>query len=296
MNSIAKNIELQTLSNLFTQDKIEVDVLRLDKFHPIVSGNKWFKLQYYLQEATILQHNTIATFGGAFSNHIVATAFACKQNNFKSIGIIRGEEPKQLSHTLLAAKEYGMQLFFVDRSFYKTKQLPPAIQQQNLYTIPEGGYGNHGAKGSATILQQIDYSKYTHIICACGTGTTLAGLVETALPHQKIIGINALKGYENIVNDVKIILNESIANKAFQINNNYHFGGYAKYNDTLIKFMNELWQTQQLPTDFVYTAKLFYAVKDMINKNEFEENSKILVIHSGGLQGNYSLPNKTLLF
>jgi len=295
MNSFANNVKIQNLSNLFTQDKVQAFVLRLDKFNPIISGNKWFKSRYYLEDAKLKRSDTIVTFGGAYSNHIVATSFACKENNLKSIGIIRGEEPQQLSHTLQAAKAFGMELLFVERSVYKTKQIPNIYQNTATYIIPEGGYGKLGCQGSATIYKDFDLSKYDHIICASGTGTTIAGLIESSLPHQKIAGINVLKGYENIVNDIKVLLSNA-EEKRFTIDNNYHFGGYAKHNEALISFMNNLWLQEQLPTDFVYTAKLFYAVKDMIAKNKFEANAKLLIIHSGGLQGNLSLPNKTLLF
>ena len=291
-----KTPRIQTLQSFSVNKNIEIDVLRLDEIHPIVSGNKWYKLKYYLQDAIEKKCSTIITFGGAFSNHIVATAFACKANNLKSIGIIRGEEPKQLSPTLIAAKSYGMELHFVERSFYKTKQIPANINQNNDYIIAEGGYGKLGSKGVTSIFENMNIEKYTHIICACGTGTTLAGIVAAASPYQKIIGINALKGYEKIDEDIKQILPENFVNNAFEINNNYHFNGYAKYNATLINFMNELWQIENLPTDFVYTGKLFYAIKDMIAKNYFEENSKLIVVHSGGLQGNKSLANGMLMF
>jgi 1-aminocyclopropane-1-carboxylate deaminase len=167
------------------------------------------------------------------------------------------------------------------------------FNDNNAYIISEGGFGILGAKGAGDILSVVDTSNYTHIICACGTGTMLAGIVEIAMPRQQVIGINVLKGYENIKEDVKKILT---TNKDFVVLNEYHFGGYAKHPISLTTWMNELWQKENLPTDIVYTAKLLFAVDDLINKNYFDLNSKVLVIHSGGLQGNSSLEKGTLLW
>jgi 1-aminocyclopropane-1-carboxylate deaminase len=270
--------------------------LRLDKIHPIVSGNKWFKLKYYLQEAIAQQKNTVATFGGAFSNHIVAAAFACKAMNLKSVGIIRGEQPKQLSSTLQAAKEYGMELHFVSRADFLAKANLAIQFDSNFYWISEGGYGTMGMQGATDILLQYNQEKFTHIIASCGTGTMLAGLVNAAMPHQKVLGICALKGYENIHHSIQQILpaNKQLSN--FSILHNYHFGGYAKHPSPLIDWMNELWQAEQLPTDIVYTSKLMYAVKELCKSQHFLSTDKVLIIHSGGLQGNLSLPKNTLRF
>ena len=278
----------------FNTNNVWVDVLRLDTIHPIVSGNKWYKLQYYLQDAITKKCSTIVTFGGAYSNHIIATAYACKEFNLKSIGIIRGEKAPTLSHTLQQAKKYEMELHFVSREEFKHKnEIASKLSNDRQYIISEGGYGVLGATGAASILKAVDTISYTHIICACGTGTMLAGIIKSAQAHQTIIGINALKGYELVVNDINSISN---TNKDFIVMNNYHFGGYGKHPKDLISWMNTLWQTEQLPTDIVYTAKLFFGTKDLIETNYFSADSKILIIHSGGLQGNLSLPKGTLLF
>ena len=185
-------IDIQTLhpiSILNTKDSILLNVLRLDKLHTIVSGNKWFKLQYYLQDAVKNNINTIATFGGAYSNHIAATAFACKEYNLKSVGIIRGDE-SQTSHTIKFAQECGMELLFVSRENFRNKDaVKEKYKPNNWYWINEGGYGIMGSQGAANIMQYIPQNT-THIIAAIGTGTTFAGLIKAALPHQKIIGIN----------------------------------------------------------------------------------------------------------
>jgi len=295
MLSISKDIDIQKMqSHLFCQ--IDVQVLRLDKIHPIVSGNKWFKLKYYLQEAIIQQKNTVATFGGAFSNHIVATAFACKSVGLNSIGIIRGEEPKHLSSTLQAAKEYGMEFHFVSRANFIEKENLKTQFEPNFYWVSEGGYGLLGMQGASEILQEYNDDSFTHIIASCGTGTMLAGLVNTAMPHQKVLGICALKGYENIHHSIQQILPANKQLPDFSILHNYHFGGYAKHPSPLIEWMNALWQAEQLPTDIVYTSKLMYAVKELCKNQYFSSTDKVLIIHSGGLQGNLSLPKHTLRF
>lgn len=278
-----------------TNKNITLHVLRLDVLHPVVSGNKWFKLQYYLQDATAKNYTAIATFGGAYSNHILATAYACKQQGFNCIGIIRGEEAKVLSHTLVQAKSLGMELQFVTREAYKNKE---AIQHQapNIYWIGEGGYGALGMQGATDIVKLVpDLDQYTHIICAIGTGTTLAGIVAAAT-HQKVIGISVMKGNSELHQHIASLLNEDDKLKNWEIDHNYHFGGYAKYNNALLQYMREVWHQYQLPTDFVYTAKAMFATEHLIKQELISRQSAILLIHTGGLQGNASLPAGTLPF
>jgi len=275
---------------------VHLDVLRLDAIHPVVSGNKWFKLKYYLAEALSSNANAIGSFGGAYSNHIVAVAFACKTADVKSIGIIRGEEPPVLSDTLEDAKKYGMELHFVNRASYRDTAI---IKQhfENVYWIDEGGYGINGAKGAADILLHAGNSGiYSHIVCAVGTGTMMAGIIQSAQPHQTVIGISTMKENFSLHEKVSNLLDDNHKNKKYKILHDYHFGGYAKHPPELIQFMNEIWQQHQLPADIVYTAKTFYAVKQMIISNTISAGSNVLMIHSGGLQGNRSLPDRTLLF
>jgi len=278
------------------EHQVQLDVLRLDEVHPVVSGNKWYKLHFYLQEAIAQNVDTIATFGGAYSNHIVAAAYACNAVGLKSIGIIRGEEPATYSHTLLQAKAHGMQLHFVSRESYKQKEALQ-ILYPTAYWINEGGYGEKGVAGAALILQQLSHvEEYTHITCAAGTGTTLAGIVSCALPHQTIIGISALKGYLSLENEVKKWLPSSVLQQPFTIAHHFHFGGYARCNAALLKYMNDVWQAHHLPTDFVYTAKALYGTEMMIRQKIIPPGSRVLMVHTGGLQGNLSLPAGTLAF
>lgn len=273
-----------------------IDVLRLDVIHPVVSGNKWFKLKYNLKAAIAAKKDAIATFGGAYSNHIVAAAYACKDAGINSIGVIRGEKSTNLSPTLLMATSLGMHLIFVNRDAYKQKTALIEQLDNNYYWVNEGGFNDEGMKGASEILQVVDTTSYTHIICACGTGTMMAGLVNAALPHQQVIGISALKAHDGLADDIKNLLPDNAAEKQFHLFHNYHFGGYAKHPSILIDWMKELWLAENLPTDIVYTSKLLYAVKDLCNTNFFMKKSKILIIHSGGLQGNNSLPIHTLPF
>jgi 1-aminocyclopropane-1-carboxylate deaminase len=284
------NISLEAItidsppSLVFADKGISMSVLRLDKIHPLVSGNKWFKLKYYIEDAIRQGKKNIITFGGAYSNHIIATAAACHIYGLSSTGIIRGEETTALSPTLQQARELGMQLVFVSREQYSRKEIP-APYNSNDYLVQEGGYGIPGAKGAADIGSYIDPS-FTHIACAVGTGTMMAGLINASLPSQSVIGISSMKNNTALEEAVHTLLKEE---KTFRIFHDYHFGGYAKHNKQLLQFMNEFYSKTGIPTDFVYTAKLFYGVTDLIHKNFFPAGSKILLVHSGGLQGNRGL-------
>jgi 1-aminocyclopropane-1-carboxylate deaminase len=283
----------KVLMPLFADKDVEVSVMRLDKIHPVISGNKWFKLWFYLEEAKQQKKKTIVTFGGAYSNHIVATAAACNLNGFKSVGIIRGEKAANLSFSLLQAEEMGMKFFFITREDYKKKRIPEQLQSIGYYLINEGGFGSKGVEGAVTILDHCKKNNFTHYCCAVGTGTMMAGLIRAALPGQKVIGISVMKNNFELEENVRSLLNEEIN---FQIIHEYPFGGYAKYKPALFDFMNDFFRQTKIPSDFVYTGKLFYAVNDLIGKNFFPAGSKLLVIHSGGLQGNASLNKAMLIF
>ncbi len=276
-----------------------VDVLRLDLIHPVISGNKWFKLKEYLAEARLQDKKILLTFGGAYSNHIVATAAIAALNGLKSIGIIRGEKPAILSHTLQNAINYGMEVYFVSRENYRNRIVPKHVFNQysenDTYIIDEGGYGEQGVRGAKEILKQVDTSSYSHIIDAVGTGTTISGLIQSSNPDQCITGISIFKNNYALQGAIEKFLSAEDKARMVLIHD-YHFGGYAKYTKQLINFMNEWYNLTGIPSDFVYTAKLFFAVKDLLEKNYFPHKAKILIIHSGGLQGNQSLPNGTLIF
>ena len=284
----------------FSSSTIEASMLRLDKLHPIVSGNKWFKLRYYIEEAISQSCSTIASFGGPYSNHLVALAYVAKENNVKSIGYVRASKEDTVTPSLQEAQAYGMQLEFIGRTNFqeikndllKTNQ-HGSIDNNSTYFIDEGGYGSIGAKGAATILNE-HCKDYTTIIAAVGTGTMLAGLINAAEAHQEITGIPVLKNENTIEGEIKALLINKAA--SFSLLHNFHQGGYAKTNPALFDFMNQLWTLEKIPTDIVYTGKLLMAVDSLLKENYFKAGSKILVIHSGGLQGNRSLPLGTLLY
>ncbi|HEX2608769.1 MAG TPA: pyridoxal-phosphate dependent enzyme [Flavisolibacter sp.] len=273
-----------------------IDVLRLDRIDPVISGNKWFKLKGYLAQAFATGKKGILTFGGAYSNHLLATASACNRAGLKSIGIIRGERPAVLSPTLQQAQSYGMQIHFISRAEYAEKKLPAAlIEDADYLRVPEGGYGVPGMEGAKDILAGTNRESYTHILAAIGTGTMLAGLAAAALPNQEVWGVNVLKNHRSHREDINELL-KGEEHAPFQIIESYHFGGYAKHTAELIRFMNDWYRQTGIPSDFVYTGKLFFAVADLLATQQLPGNSRLLVVHSGGLQGNASLPQGTLIF
>lgn len=286
---------VQPLSS-FYKSHTTVHVLRLDLIHPVISGNKWFKLKYYLQDALRKGAGTLVTFGGAYSNHIVAAAAASQLHGLKSIGIIRGEKPALLSPTLLDAASYGMELEFISREDYRERRLPQHVAaRQDTYLINEGGYGIMGAEGAATILSEARGENHTHILAATGTGTMLAGLALAAGAGQGVTGIPVLKNFASLGDEINALL-PGEKKGSFRLLDGFHFGGYAKHNAELIRFMNRWYETTGIPTDLVYTGKLFFALERLVLQGYFPEESRVLVIHSGGLQGNRSLPKGTLIF
>jgi 1-aminocyclopropane-1-carboxylate deaminase len=267
-------------------------IKREDKIHPLVSGNKFRKLKYNLQEASSQQKKTLLTFGGAYSNHILATAVAGNLKNFQTIGIIRGDElgidiSKTLANntTLRTAFEHGMKLEFISRESYRSKTTTSFlknIQEKygDFYLIPEGGTNNLAIKGCEEILTKEDHQ--FDYICSCvGTGGTIAGIINSAQKLQKILGFPALKG-GFLKNEIQQYSNTQ---DNWQLIHDYHFGGYGKYTDELIHFINKFKTATKIPLDPIYTGKMMFGVLDMIKKNRFSNGSKILIIHSGGLQG-----------
>lgn len=279
---------------------ISVQIKREDLIHPFVSGNKFRKLKYNLLQAKTENHDTLLTFGGAFSNHIAAVAFAGKEKGFKTIGIIRGDELEgkvDENPTLSFAQNCGMQLEFISREEYRLKSEVSFIEnlKQNFgsfYLIPEGGTNDLAIKGCQEILTPED-ADFDYICCSIGTGGTISGIINSALPHQKVLGFPALKGdflKEEICNFVQ--------NENWELLTDYHFGGYGKVNEELIQFINQFYTENQIPLDPIYTGKMVFGVIDLIQKNYFPAESKILLIHTGGIQGiqgmNMKLKNKQL--
>ena len=278
---------------------IELFIKREDKLHPIISGNKYRKLKYNIEEAKKANQTTLLTFGGAFSNHILAVAGAGAEFGFKTIGVIRGEELEskiQENPTLAKAQELGMQFYFVSRTAYRDKEELFFISHLhekygNFYLVPEGGTNNLAIKGCEEILTDADKEYFTHITCAVGTGGTISGLINSSTEKQQIIGFSSLKGAF-----LSEVIRNFVSKTNWSINDNYHFGGYGKVTDELIQFLNSFYSQTAIPLDPVYTGKMVFGVLDLIEKEYFPENSKILMIHTGGLQGikgmNFALKNK----
>lgn len=266
---------------------VQLAVKREDLLHPVISGNKFRKLKYNLEEARKNGHDALLTFGGAFSNHVLAVACAGKENGFRTIGIIRGEELEgkwESNPTLQAARAYGMEFSFVNREDYRNRYDPKwqadlASAYGGAYVIPEGGSNMLGVKGCREILQKGDGS-FDIIACAVGTGATLAGLAESCLPHQQIFGVAALKG-EFLEGDIR----NFTSRENWTLETAYHFGGYAKSPERLIDFVNAFKKNTGIQLDPIYTGKLFFGIFDWISKGKFPKGSAILVIHTGGLQG-----------
>ncbi len=269
---------------------IEVYVKREDVLHSEISGNKFRKLKYNLEKAKRLGYAKLLTFGGAYSNHIAAVAAAGRDFGFETIGVIRGEEllEKYLENpTLKKASENGMQFNFVTRTQYREKNNADFLadlkeKYGDFYLIPEGGTNDLAVKGCEEILTLED-KMFDIICCAVGTGGTISGIINSLQPHQKAIGFPALKG-DFLQEDIK----KYTKNDQWNLVTNYHFGGYAKTTDELTNFIQNFEKNTSVNLEPIYTGKLFFGVIDSISKGYFKSDSKILIIHTGGLQGNLS--------
>jgi 1-aminocyclopropane-1-carboxylate deaminase len=279
---------------------VKVFIRREDLIHPFVSGNKFRKLKYNLLQAKKEKHHTLLTFGGAYSNHIAATAFAGKEDGFQTIGVIRGEELESKINenpTLQFAQDCGMKFEFVSRDAYRLKDTANFIEKLrekygSFYLVPEGGTNEFAVNGCEEILTKTD-EDYDFICCAVGTGGTISGLINSSFEGQKVLGFPALKG-DFLQKDIR-----NFAKKDnFSLINEYHFGGYGKVTSELIEFINSFYKNNKIPLDPIYTGKMVFGVIDLIQKNYFPKNAKILLIHTGGLQGvagmNIQLKNKKL--
>lgn len=263
-----------------------LDIRREDMLHSEISGNKFRKLKYNILEAQKSGKDCLLTFGGAFSNHIAATAAAGKEFGLKTIGVIRGEElaNKPLNSTLAFAASCGMQLHFVSREDYRLKENSEFIESLKLkfgdfYLLPEGGTNALAVKGCSEILKKSDFG-YDYICVAVGTGGTLAGLVNSSEEHQKLIGFSVLKG-----NFQKDDIQKYTSKTNYEITDSYCFGGYGKIDSELIRFINRFREITDIQLDPIYTGKMMYGILDLLKRKYFNKNSRILAVHSGGLQG-----------
>lgn len=274
--NISNSVECDEISNVFG---VQLCIARFDKVHPYISGNKFYKLYYFMQEA--MKHNCeeIVTYGGAYSNHLIATAAACKEKDLSSKGIVRGEEPTVLSPVLKLCRQHGMQLEFLSREAFTREKLTFGIKGKSFF-IPEGGYHPLGAKGAALMLNGIAHHSYTHLITAVGTATTLAGLLES---DTEVIAVPVIKNMTDIPERVDYL---NPTHKDFNIWEEYHFNGYAKFTPELFAFMDDFKKQHNIELDKVYTAKMMFGVIDKIKQGYFPKSSRVLCLHTGGLTGN----------
>ena len=290
-------------------------VLRLDLMHPWVNGNKWFKLKYNLLEAKEKNFTTLLTFGGAYSNHIYATAAAGNLFGLRTIGVIRGEERLPLNPTLSFAVQQGMQLAYLNREMYRQRNTP-ALQEYlrqrfgKMFIIPEGGSNLNGVRGCTEIIDRAmptaGYAyAFDHICVACGTATTLAGIALSLDEGQRAIAFPVLKNGAFLAQEIKSLLTNYLASglplphtspASWELVGDYHFGGYAKVKDELLLFSQQFREQHGVPLDYVYTAKMFYGVMDLLKQGFFNKGDSLLLVHTGGLQGNVGMEERLQRF
>ena len=275
---------------LFEQKQVKVFMKREDMNHPVVSGNKWRKLKYNLEAARVEGYSTLLTFGGAYSNHIYAVAGAGQALGFKTIGIIRGEEIIPLNPTLSAARAMGMSLHYMDRSTYRLKNTTEIIESLqarfgDFYLIPEGGTNPLAIKGAGEMVTELE-DPYDYYCLAVGTGGTIAGVISALSGQKQVIGFSALKG-DFLQNEVKQLLLDfnGSHHDNWLIDSNYHFGGYAKIKPELLDFMQSFELRHSILLEPIYTAKALFGLYHLIQTDHFPKGSRILFIHTGGLQG-----------
>ncbi len=284
------------------QLNIRLAIRRLDKIHPEIQGNKWYKLKYNMEYALSRNHRLILTFGGAYSNHIHATAAAAKAMGLKSVGVIRGEESLPLNPTLRDAQAAGMKLHYLSRGAYREKSSPDLLHRLkkaygDFYLIPEGGTNALAIEGTKGILKKEDTS-YDFICTSVGTGGTMMGLLATAHSSQTVLGFSSLKG-DFMNQEIQLLLERFAIDPmcGYQLISDYHFGGYGKYRPELIHFIHAFKQKTGIPLDPIYTGKMMFGLFDLIKKGHIPEGSEILALHTGGLQGirGFNLRNGTNL-
>jgi len=272
---------------VFDKAGVRVLVKREDLNHPYVSGNKWWKLKYNLEEASRQGKETLLTFGGAYSNHIYATAAAAHELGFKSIALIRGEETQPLNSTLRFAKERGTKIYYVTREAYRAKSASEFVQQLHkrfgdFYMIPEGGTNDLAVKGVEEFAHSLG-NDFDYLCCAMGTGGTLAGLIRGLENAKEVLGFPVLKGGAFLKEGAEKLI--GINYTSWKVYPEYHFGGYAKTTPELLEFISSYERMHNHMLDQVYTGKMFYGVYDLMHQNYFRRGTTILLLHTGGLQG-----------
>lgn len=290
-NLIIEDTPLEKINDTVLDENNVVLFIKRDELnHKDISGNKWRKLKYNIAELKAKNIDTVLTFGGAYSNHIAATSAAGKEFGFKTIGVIRGEEYPELNPTLRFATDCGMRLHYMDRTTYRKKESDEVInllkqKYGKFFLVPQGGANIQGVKGCMEIVDDAMIG-FDYLCCACGTGTTLTGIITQLKPHQIALGFPALKNGKFLEKDINNFLVQlNISNKNWQLILDYHFGGFAKYNNNLIDFIIRFKELHNVQLDPLYTGKVVFGIYDLAKNGFFRKNSKICVIHTGGIQG-----------
>ena len=281
-------------SNLLVEKEVTILIKRIDLNHNYISGNKLYKLKNNITEAKKKGYKKILTFGGAYSNHIVATAYLGKKEGFNTIGIIRGEKNLPLNASLQNAYDNEMNLKYINRRDYRLKDTDSFINKLkcefgNFYLIPEGGTNFLGVKGASEILS--NDNNYNYVCCPVGTGGTIAGIINSSNINQIILGFSALKNTIDVKRNIKLYTKK----QNWKLFSRYSCGGYAKISKKLIKFINEFNINYGVPLDVIYTGKMMMGLFDMVERDFFKPKSKILVVHTGGLQGNKGMNQRLKL-
>jgi 1-aminocyclopropane-1-carboxylate deaminase len=286
-HTLAKSVLTKIDDPFLENHQVNLWIKRDDLLHSVISGNKWRKLKYNLNHALSLGADTIISMGGAYSNHLHALAYTGKMLGLKTVGFIRGERSTSLTPALQDMENWGMELRFVSRSDYrqcrnyKRWQDLPGIKLYQ-YWLPEGGANNQALKGIAELADEIDIP-YDTLCVACGTGATLAGLINAVPGQQSVLGFAALKNADFLRTDVQSMLPGEFHN--WEIFLDYHFGGFAKLKPELALFMSDFEQKTSIPLEPVYTGKMLYGIYDLIAKGCFKPGQRIIALHTGGLQG-----------
>ena len=298
MDIIDENrVIIQPLNEEWYQHRVAgMDMLRLDLLHPVVSGNKWYKLRLNIKHALEGGFKTIVTFGGGFSNHLVATAYAARIFGIKAIGIVRGKYD-MLTPSLIQCKDAGMELIFVSQEDYNNKHEPEWAKKMvahfdEIFIVPEGGANEWGRAGAGLINRFIK-NTHTHVAVSVGSGTTLIGLRNKINERQQILGFAPMKQGLYLKEYISEHIQKDM-NRNWQLFDQWHCGGFGKWNDDLLGFMNDFYAVNNIPLDIAYTSKMMYGIKDMLQSGFFAKEDKILCIHTGGLQGNASVKDKLI--
>lgn len=287
-----ENIYIHNLAN-FDKNKarnIEVSMLRLDLIHPIISGNKWFKLKYNIEMLFKTNKKGLLSFGGAYSNHLIACACAAAHYGIPSVGIVRGDEHAITSNLVLQqCTNYGMRLIFEKRANYDLKDTKPYIdllqnQYKDYFIVPEGGNNEWGQKGASEIIQFIPTS-FTHILLSVGSGSTFVGIANAMHAHQSIVGFAPMKGGKYLENELSSLL-LNLNKETWQITDRFHFGGFGRIHNNVMSFMNQFESQYGIVLDRVYTSKMMLGVNTLLEEGFFNSNTKLLCIHTGGMTGN----------